>query len=1007
MALNVYTTQGSSELSGDEVALIGRAAGQWGRVTVLVPSFDEREACRQVLARSGVGLGVEVLTPSTWIDGLWALMGDGRRLLRSIERRMLMAHVVSGFSEHELAPLRSNPGTIRLLADLARDLLGVIPAEDAHAEQDWSDAERTVFCVLRRYAAALLERGLIEPCQAAGILASTIVSQVPACARCVILRDVTALPGYLAGLVRASAAAGEVAVLLGREQASLAQAFASDAVVTLGEGPSDDKPPYVGGTATREAAPAFLEVAGPHARDRAYADAIAKLVGDGRSVVVASARPGVLFEQLAERLAVRGIASEATYRVRFADTVVGHQFQALSDIVSRMREAGDDPARAGLWWPAPELSDWMASPLSGADAFAARQFDKKVRQDRSMSPEHVMRLLQSHQSMTESRRKKAGATSPYASVPVVCGGVVNVLWQGRYVSALKGMCSVAAALPPSALGWTDGAARLAVEKAMAAKAIEVMSEAPYALGVTQDLAVDALEMLTVPTTRCAERRLAGQDLSSPASEGDHPVRFMSLAEAALLPRASVDAVFIADVDIDNFGLAHEEGAATTLANKLGAPALELEPAARLRDLFERTCAASRGRVVLARVTHDRQAKDRYPAAIWTELAARQRAQGVQPHVVRVGEGEVVENLDIAGGEGMHTSRVDCLPPQTLGDEAVPYLVLYQRDRSNPEGPLVPRQLSASQIESYASCPLCWFMSSRVRPTSLDAGFGNMEKGNFVHDVMYRFHMELAAANMLRVTSANLADSLDMLRRVFGEVRLEHASNKTSSSAALIPHSAIESAQVDEILPQLEAVVRYEAQALSPFAPKYLEYSFNGLGVTYAGRPLGGRIDRVDVDAEGRAVVIDYKHRSDAAAFGLKDPTVPKRDGTVPADDPDWLPEHTQSLIYAQALRRSSLELDTRAGMYLTTKGAKPALRGAASEELVEVEPGDGRVPGMRSGFPDAEHGGTMTFEQLLDRVEDTIERRLDALEAGDIAAAEKPSTRCAFNHGLGFERRNA
>ncbi len=915
MALNVYTTQGSSELSGDEVALIGRAAGQWGRATVLVPSFDEREACRQVLARSGVGLGVEVLTPSTWIDGLWALMGDGRRLLRSIERRMLMAHVVSGFSEHELAPLRSNPGTIRLLADLARDLLGVIPAEDAHAEQDWSDAERTVFCVLRRYAAALSERGLIEPCQAAGTLASAIVSQAPACARCVFagpgvrpLRDPARChraPG-VSRRARARVCRCRRGGGLARSRAGVAGAgVCVRCVVTLGEGPSDDKPPYVGGTATREAAPAFLEVAGPHARDRAYTDAIAKLVGDGRSVVVASARPGALFEQLAERLAVRGIASEATYRVRFADTVVGHQFQALSDIVSRMREAGDDPARAGLWWPAPELSDWLASPLSGADAFAARQFDKKVRQDRSMTPEHVMRLLQSHQSMTESRRKKAGATSPYASVPVVCGGVVNVLWQGRYISALKGMCSVAAALPPSALGWTDGAARLAVEKAMATKAIEVMSEVPHALGVTQDLAVDALEMLTVPTTRCAERRLAGQDLSSPASEGEHPVRFMSLAEAALLPRASVDAVFIADVDIDNFGLSHEEGAATTLANKLGAPALELEPAARLRDLFERTCAASRGGVVLARVTHDRQAKDRYPAAIWTELAARQRAQGVQPHVVRVGEGEVVENLDIAGGEGMRTSRVDCLPPQTLADEAVPYLVLYQRDRSNPEGPLVPRQLSASQIESYASCPLCWFMSSRVRPTSLDAGFGNMEKGNFVHDVMYRFHTELAAANMPRVTSANLADSLDMLRRVFGEVRLEHASNKTSSSAALIPHSAIESAQVDEILPQLEAVVRYEAQALSPFVPKYLEYSFNGLGVTYAGRPLGGRIDRVDVDAEGRAVVIDYKHRSDAAAFGLKDPTVPKRDGTVPADDPDWLPEHTQSLIYAQALRRSS------------------------------------------------------------------------------------------------------
>ena len=163
------------------------------------------------------------------------------------------------------------------------------------------------------------------------------------------------------------------------------------------------------------------------------------------------------------------------------------------------------------------------------------------------------------------------------------------------------------------------------------------------------------------------------------------------------------------------------------------------------------------------------------------------------------------------------------------------------------------------------------------------------------------------------------------------------------------------------LPQLEAVVRYEAGALAPFAPAYLEYSFNGLGVEYAGRPLGGRIDRVDVDAEGRAMVIDYKHRMDVNAFKLADPTVAKRDGAVPADDPDWLPEHTQSLIYAQALRHSELALDARGALYFSTKGGAPAMRGAVSEEFVEVESGDGRVPGLRTGFPDAEHGGTMGF----------------------------------------------
>ena len=396
------------------------------------------------------------------------------------------------------------------------------------------------------------------------------------------------------------------------------------------------------------------------------------------------------------------------------------------------------------------------------------------------------------------------------------------------------------------------------------------------------------------------------------------------------------------------------------------------------------------------MTHDRQAKDRYPAAIWTELRAR---TGAGP--ASVGEGAIVRDLDPASAADMRAERFSCLPPQQLGADALPYLVIRRLDG---EGDLVPAQLSASQIESYASCPLCWFMGSRVRPQQLDAGFGNMEKGNFVHDVMERLHVRLRDEGLRRVAPENLDAALAVLRAVFDEVRAEHERGKTSSSAPLVPLSTVERLQVDDILPQLEAAVRYEARALAPFAPEYFEYSFNGLGVTYAGRPLGGRIDRVDVDAEGRAVVIDYKHRANASQFRLKDPTVPNDAGTSPADDPRWLPEHTQSLIYAQALRRA-LGLDVRGALYFSTKTKSPSMSGAVSAELAEEEPGDGRVPGLKSGFPDEGNGGTCTFDELLDRVEEGIAARLDEMEAGVVAAAPDPTGRCAFNHPLGFERR--
>ncbi len=262
--------------------------------------------------------------------------------------------------------------------------------------------------------------------------------------------------------------------------------------------------------------------------------------------------------------------------------------------------------------------------------------------------------------------------------------------------------------------------------------------------------------------------------------------------------------------------------------------------------------------------------------------------------------------------------------------------------------------------------------------------------------------------MERVTPMNLSRAQELLREVFDETLAEHA-GKRGTEGPLVPLSPVEERQVAEILPQLEGVLAYESEVLAPFAPRYLEFAFNELQVEYAGWPLGGRIDRVDVDAENRAVVIDYT--SFGCRGSLSSPTprcVTRSRARLPIDDPRWLPAHTQTLIYAQAMRRA-LGLDTRAALYFSTKGGKPALRGAASAELLEEERGDGRIPGLKKGFPG--EGGSMDFDALLDRVETGIAERLRELEAGDVAAVDPTSTqsahaRCSYNHEGTFVRRD-
>lgn len=1031
MPVRIYTTNTGTDLSDAEAALLADLVARHGRAVMLAPSFAELDVCRHDAAVAGASLGVDYKTPASWLRSLWELMGDGRSFVDNMQRQMLFSDMIARRDDADLQPLSRSQGTVRMLARMARDVLPGVAGTGAERccgdvcqPDPKSDAEARVFELLSAYASGLDRRDMIEPCEAADLMAEVLADNLPACARAVCVRGITSFTHGLLELLSAVANnGGEVVVLLAREQAAmreeLAAAFDARGVLfeaaPLGEGAAAPQ------TASESAAqPTFVEVAGPHARAHAYVDAIDGLVktcedaavdggvtasADPVRVLVVSARAPQLFGELAARLAARHTAAETTEFTAFSQSIAGRQFTALANLIERMKAADEGTASKTEWWPAPELTDWIYSPLSGADAASARTFDKNIRLSRGKTTTAVKSLLQSVQGQVRGTRKAASDDNWFKNVPCVVSDVFQALWRDKPVTALKAMLAVAEALPDRALGGLDGQARRQAETALLRHAIDILMNDARVLDVSQAATVPVLDGVRTKV----DKRSAAYDYET--YEVDRApraqVRFASLADAAALRPASYDAVLFADVDLDSYPLSHEEGPLATLTAELDRSGATLEPAALLRVRFGRAMQAARGPVVLARVTHDRQARECYPAAVWTELRAHAEATGAVK-VACVGEGGIVADFDPAAGEGIECKRVACEAPQHLSEAAVPYLVLRRRDGEGENAPLVPRLTSASQIEAYSTCPLCWFVSYRVKPQSIDAGFGNMEKGNFVHDVLEHLHARLPQEGMERVTPENLPRAQELLREVFDKTLAEHA-GKRGTEGPLVPLSAVEERQVAEILPQLEGVLAYESEALAPFAPRYLEFAFNELKVEYAGWPLGGRIDRVDVDAENRAVVIDYKHRTGVEEFKLADPTV--RDevsGTAPIDDPRWLPPHTQTLIYAQAMRRA-LDLDTRAALYFSTKGGKPALRGAASAELLEEERGDGRIPGLKKGFPG--EGGSMDFDALLDRVEAGIAERLRELEAGNVAAVDPMSAqaahaRCSYNHEGTFVRRD-
>lgn len=1031
MPVRIYTTNAGTDLSDAESALLADLVDCHGRAVLLAPTFAEIDLCRHDAAEAGISLGIDYKTPTSWLRSLWELLGDGRGFVDNLQRQMLFSDMVTRLDDADLQPLSRSQGTVRMLARMARDVLPGVAGTGAERcrgdncqPEPKSDAEARVFELLSAYASGLDRRDMVEPCEAADIMVGALADSLPACTRAVCVRGITSFTHGLLELLSAVANnGGEVVVLLAREQAAMREELAAafDARGVLFEAAPLGEDAVASDAACGTAAqPAFIEIAGPHARAHAYADAIDKLVkahkeakadkaaatpADPARVLVVSARAPQLFGELAARLAARHIAAETTEFTAFSQSIAGRQFSALAKLIERMKAADEGTASKTEWWPAPELTDWIYSPLSGADAASARTFDKNMRLSRGKTTTAVKSLLQSVQGQVRGTRKATSDDNWFKNVPCVVSDVFQALWRDKPVTALKAMLAVAEALPDRALGGLDGQARRQAETALLRHAIDILMNDARALDVSQAATVPVLDdVRTKVDTRSTAYDYETYEVDrAPRAQ----VRFTSLADAAALRPASYDAVLFADVDLDSYPLSHEEGPLATLTASLGREGVALEPAALLRVRFGRAMQAARGPVALARVTHDRQARECYPAAVWTELRAHAEATGAAK-VARVGEGGIVADFDPAAGEGIECKRVACEAPQHLSEAAVPYLVLRRRDGEGENAPLVPRLTSASQIEAYSTCPLCWFVSYRVKPQSIDAGFGNMEKGNFVHDVLEHLHARLPQEGMERVTPENLPRAQELLREVFDETLTEHA-GKRGTEGPLVPLSAVEERQVAEILPQLEGVLAYESEALAPFAPRYLEFAFNELKVEYAGWPLGGRIDRVDVDAENRAVVIDYKHRTGVEEFKLADPTVrDEESGTAPIDDPRWLPPHTQTLIYAQAMRRA-LDLDTRAALYFSTKGGKPALRGAASAELLEEERGDGRIPGLKKGFPG--EGGSMDFDALLDRVEAGIAERLRELEAGDVAAADPTSAqaahaRCSYNHEGTFVRRD-
>ncbi len=990
---------------------------------VLLPSMQQAIAWRKdaARARSAESFGCEVTTFSAWTADLWGLFGDGRIPVSTLMRSLLFRcdDVVK-----EADPARRS-AIACVGAACVREASGLAVFEDAVAHDAGVLAfeESQVLAAIRAYYRHLDGKGLIEPGQALAMLPGLLPRRplrvlarncppltpqqrafFDACAwieldehpapggdgpvsapcgievRFAFPSGAYAWPALLADIVRE-----EMARSAGREAdcpiaAPVAGGLAAEAQEAGG----------LAGDAAGEVAGEAAEVAGEaeyglHEGDASDRPASAR-------VVVAAKDPAELYEALSATLSREGATVALRARRPFIDTDFGRAFFSLArffgyDPVSGSMKAGKvfaSPEYPGIprkdveSWCRADLADFMLSPLSGIKRKKAYEHDAAYRGDRMRTRKAVcIELREESRMFALVERLFLGS----GDLEVADGLVSLMHCVGGFSEAWKG------------------------EQLGCAVALRDVLRAAFGLGLGLEASLQELESVIVDISRTVAPKVKGEaGACAPAARealgaaGDVSAGFVpdllicDQQTAAMLGRRSCATVVVADLTSAAYPAAEKEDAARTLLSKLGVPRVDTALARMRRAFFALEHLPYRS-LVLERCLNDADANPLYPSVVFEEFVDCYRADPTNL--------DDIDNPYALPGqqqEGMLTRGEDLLfANRSLGTRAqqiaasVAYPEIGAISSGNRALVVLPRVikgqvveqpcLSPSQIESYLECPYKWFADRRLRLEDIDEGFGPLEMGDFAHNALCSFYRHFREdAGLAKVTSA----SLPQAQKIMADVLARHKAlqpNLKERENRLIATGELERRQIEELCDKLMRYLDYEVTLLPDFHPDHLEYAVAGEGmVDYAGQKLIGTADRIDVDADGRCVVIDYKGSlSDSYSIARR------KEGSL---------GKVQSLIYAQVVRRT-LGYDPVGAIYVCY-GRRKFAAGAYDGHAL----GDAQVPGSKPkkcSWPiAADAPAEARFVDLLDQTEEAIAEALDRMLAGDVAPRPASAEACKW-----------
>jgi ATP-dependent helicase/DNAse subunit B len=263
--------------------------------------------------------------------------------------------------------------------------------------------------------------------------------------------------------------------------------------------------------------------------------------------------------------------------------------------------------------------------------------------------------------------------------------------------------------------------------------------------------------------------------------------------------------------------------------------------------------------------------------------------------------------------------------------------------------------SASDLETYADCPVKWLVERQLRPLALEPDPEQMVRGRYAHEVLeLTFNRLQEETGSARVTRDNLAAAERIMREALRD---------RQSAFLLSPSQTRVRAAVRRLEFDLLAYLRHESQRDGVFEPDKLELRF---GVGEDGLPavplegdgisVRGVIDRIDT-WNGWGLVRDYK--SGRSVYKAS----------------EWREKNRLQAALYMIAARELLGLKPAGGVYVPLAGKERRPRGLVSSELRDE---------LGSDFFDNDFRSSEEVEEHLREASDTACKLVHRVREGDV-----------------------